>query len=58
MIRPGGTAGFRYGKNSGIADNPGMGILCEGVETAMQAEFPKRCGCMPAQGYFYGRPAF
>ncbi len=41
----------------GIADNLGTDILYEGVETAMQAAFLKRCGCMLAQeGYDYGRP--
>lgn len=35
-----------------------METLCEGVETAMQAEFPKQCGCMLAQGHFYVRLAF
>lgn len=39
-----------------IAANLDIDILCEGIETDMQAVFLKQTGCGMAQGYFYGRP--
>ena len=39
-----------------IAANLDIDVLCEGVETAMQATFLKQAGCTMAQGYYYGRP--
>lgn len=39
-----------------IASDLDIIVLCEGVETEMQAVFLKQAGCAMAQGYFYGRP--
>ncbi len=39
-----------------IAENLGIAVLCEGVETPLQAEFLKQAGCTLAQGYLYGKP--
>ena len=34
----------------------GLGLVAEGVETAGQLAFLRRCGCPVAQGYFLARP--
>lgn len=39
-----------------MARKMGIHTLCEGVETADQLEFLKKCGCEKIQGYYYGRP--
>lgn len=31
-------------------------IICEGVETAVQAEFLRKCSCETAQGYLFSKP--
>ena len=39
-----------------MADEIGMKTLCEGVETAEQAEFLESASCGRLQGYLYGKP--
>ena len=39
-----------------IANDLGIDVLCEGIETEMQAVFLKQANCAFAQGYYYGRP--
>ncbi len=39
-----------------MADQIGMKTLCEGVETAEQAEFLEEASCGRLQGYLYGKP--
>jgi len=39
-----------------LADNLGMEVIAEGVETDHQADALRRIGCHLAQGYLYGRP--
>ena len=39
-----------------MAARLGITVLCEGVETAEQADFLKDIGCTLAQGYLYDRP--
>jgi predicted signal transduction protein with EAL and GGDEF domain len=39
-----------------LADNLGLGVIAEGVETAGQREFLIANGCSHFQGYFVGRP--
>lgn len=36
--------------------NIGIRSLAEGVETAEQVEFLKKCGCEKMQGYYFGQP--
>lgn len=38
------------------ASELGMTVLCEGIETEMQAVFLKQAGCTIAQGYYFGKP--
>jgi EAL domain-containing protein (putative c-di-GMP-specific phosphodiesterase class I) len=40
----------------GMAQNLGLQVVAEGVETLEQANFLREKGCDFAQGYFYGRP--
>ena len=40
----------------GMADNLGMEVIAEGVETQEQRDFLERVGCMVYQGYLYGKP--
>ena len=40
----------------GVGRSLGMKIVCEGVETAAQAQFLKTAGVHLIQGYFYQRP--
>lgn len=40
----------------GTGNDLDIAVLCEGVETQLQALFLKQAGCKMAQGYFYGRP--
>ena len=39
-----------------MAISLGLETICEGVETAEQAEFLREIGCTKIQGYYYGRP--
>ena len=39
-----------------LADNLGLEVVAEGVETEIQRDFLQRHGCQLAQGYFYSRP--
>lgn len=39
-----------------IADKLDMEVVCEGVETADQADFLQKIGCGIAQGYLYAKP--
>lgn len=39
-----------------LAEDLGMGVLCEGVENASQREFLSRLGAIQAQGFLYARP--
>lgn len=40
----------------GMADNLGMEVIAEGVETQEQRDFLERNGCTLYQGYLFGRP--
>lgn len=40
----------------GMANNLGMEVIAEGVETQMQCDFLNSAGCMSYQGYLFGRP--
>ena len=40
----------------GMADNLGMEVIAEGVETQEQRDFLERMGCMVYQGYLFGKP--
>ncbi len=39
-----------------MAQNLGLEVIAEGVETEAQLEFLARCGCPAYQGYLFGRP--
>ncbi|WP_431476328.1 EAL domain-containing protein [Massilia eburnea] len=39
-----------------LADNLGLEVISEGVETQEQLDFLLRHGCRHMQGYFFGRP--
>ena len=39
-----------------MADDLGIQVVCEGVETKEQIEMLKEIGCSMVQGYFYGKP--
>jgi len=40
----------------GMANNLGMEVIAEGVETKEQRDFLERMGCMLYQGYLFGKP--
>jgi len=40
----------------GLAQELGIKVLAEGVETVAQRDFLVSAGCKVAQGYFFGRP--
>lgn len=40
----------------GMANNLGMEVIAEGVETQAQRNFLERIGCMVYQGYLFGKP--
>ena len=39
-----------------LAENLGLEVISEGVETQQQLDFLHRHGCIHMQGYFFGRP--
>jgi predicted signal transduction protein with EAL and GGDEF domain len=39
-----------------LADNPGLRVVAEGVETEAQAAFLLKESCEEAQGYLYAKP--
>ncbi|MCX7170299.1 MAG: EAL domain-containing protein [Proteobacteria bacterium] len=39
-----------------LAQNLGLGVIAEGVESAMQRDFLASSGCHAYQGYFFSRP--
>jgi EAL domain-containing protein (putative c-di-GMP-specific phosphodiesterase class I) len=39
-----------------LADNLGMDVVAEGIETVEQADELKSLGCQYAQGYFFSKP--
>ncbi|HLE62938.1 MAG TPA: EAL domain-containing protein, partial [Pyrinomonadaceae bacterium] len=41
---------------SGLAQNLGMDVVAEGVETSEQLEILKGLGCQYGQGYFFSKP--
>ncbi len=40
----------------GMANNLGLNVIAEGVETEAQLDFLKRSGCSSYQGYLFGKP--
>lgn len=40
----------------GMANNLGMEVIAEGVETEQQRAFLELHGCLLCQGYLFGRP--
>ncbi|WP_297452185.1 EAL domain-containing protein [Ferrovum sp.] len=40
----------------GMADNLGLKVIAEGVETEQQRDFLERNGCHAHQGYLFARP--
>lgn len=39
-----------------LAQNLGLGVIAEGVETEKQRDFLADCGCQAYQGYYFSRP--
>nr|WP_297478889.1 EAL domain-containing protein [Ferrovum sp.] len=40
----------------GMAENLGLNVMAEGVETEQQRDFLERNGCHTHQGYLFARP--
>jgi EAL domain-containing protein (putative c-di-GMP-specific phosphodiesterase class I) len=40
----------------GMANNLGIDVIAEGVETAKQCDFLQQHGCLQYQGYFFSKP--
>jgi EAL domain-containing protein (putative c-di-GMP-specific phosphodiesterase class I) len=40
----------------GMANNLGMAVIAEGVETQAQRDFLENMGCLLYQGYLFGKP--
>ena len=53
---PGRRAQIVLGNIIRLAEDLGMNVICEGVETAEQAAIIMKLGCYTAQGFFYAKP--
>ena len=53
---PGRRAQIVLGNIIRLADDLGMNVICEGVETAEQSAIIMKLGCYTAQGFFYAKP--
>ena len=53
---PGRRAQIVLGNIIRLAEDLGMNVICEGVETAEQSAIIMKLGCYTAQGFFYARP--
>lgn len=53
---PGKRAQIVLGNIIRLADDLGMNVICEGVETAEQSAIIMKLGCYTAQGFFYAKP--
>ena len=53
---PGRRAQIVLGNIIRLADDLGMNVICEGVETAEQSAIIMKLGCFTAQGFFYAKP--
>ena len=53
---PGRRAQIVLGNIIRLADDLGMSVICEGVETAEQSAIIMKLGCYTAQGFFYAKP--
>ena len=53
---PGIRAQIVLGNIIRLAEDLGMNVICEGVETAEQSAIIMKLGCYTAQGFFYAKP--
>ena len=53
---PGRRAQIVLGNIIRLADDLGMSVICEGVETAEQSAIIMKLGCYTAHGFFYAKP--
>lgn len=53
---PGRRAQIVLGNIIRLAEDLGMNVICEGVETAEQSAIIMKLGCYTAQGFFYAKP--